>query len=108
MPVATSKFDMAVFVGEKPDELMGYWVYSTELFDQATIQRMVRHFANLLRNAISQPDARLSALAMLSSDEVEQQEAEKKQRKQSQFKKLKTTAPAAVGLSLDDAGKKSS
>ncbi len=107
VPVTSSKFDMALFVGERPDGLIGYWVYSTELFDQPTIQRMVRHFANLLRSAVAQPDARLSALAMLSPEEVEQQEAEKKQRKQSQFKKLKTTAPEAVGLSLNDASKKS-
>jgi amino acid adenylation domain-containing protein len=107
VPVTTSKFDMALFVGERPDELIGYWVYSTELFDQSTIQRMVRHFGNLLRSAVAQPDARLTALAMLSPEEVEQQEAEKKQRKQSQFKKLKSTAPVAVGLALDDTSEKS-
>ena len=102
VPTTTSKFDMAVFVAERPDELIGYWIYSTELFDQSTIQRMVRHFGNLLQSAVSQPDARLSALAMLSPEEIEQQEAEKKKRKQSQFKKLKTTAPEAVGLDTDD------
>ena len=108
VPTTTSKFDMAVFVAERPDELIGYWIYSTELFDQSTIQRMVRHFGNLLQSAVSQPDARLSALAMLSPEEIEQQEAEKKKRKQSQFKKLKTTAPEAVGLATDESGKPSS
>ena len=108
VPVTTSKFDMAVFVGEKPDELVGYWVYSTELFDHATIQRMVRHFGNLLRSAVSQPDTRLSALAMKSPEELEQQEAEKKQRKQSQFNRLKATAPAAIGLPATDPAKQSS
>jgi hypothetical protein len=101
VPVKTSKFDMALFVAERPDELLGYWVYSTELFDQATIQRMLRHFGNLVHNAVSQPETRLSGLAMLSSEEMERQEAEKKQRKQSQFKKLKVTAPEAVALSAD-------
>ena len=108
VPVTTSKFDMGLFVAEKPDGLIGYWVYSTELFDQSTIQRMVRHFGNLLQSAVSQPDARLSALAMLSTEEVEQQEAAKKKRKQSQFNKLKATAPAAVGLTTDDPGSLSS
>jgi non-ribosomal peptide synthetase component F len=105
VPITTSKFDMAVFVAEQPEELIGYWIYSTELFDQSTIQRMVRHFGNLLQSAVLQPDARLSALAMLSAEEVEQQEAEKKKRKQSQFKKLKATTPEAVGLSSEDGGK---
>jgi amino acid adenylation domain-containing protein len=106
--VTTSKFDMAVFVTERPDELIAYWIYSTELFEQSTIQRMARHFGNLLQSAVSQPQTRLSALAMLSPEEIEQQEAEKKQRKQSQFKKLKATAPEAVGLSADDSAKTSS
>jgi non-ribosomal peptide synthetase component F len=105
VPTTTSKFDMAVFVAEKPDELLGYWIYSTELFEPATIQRMLRHFENLLESTVSQPDARLSALAMLSPEEVAQQDAEKKQRKQSQFKKLKSTAPEPVGLSSDNGDK---
>ena len=102
VPATTSKFDMAVFVAERPEALIGYWVYSTELFEQATIQRMVRHFANLLRSAVSQPDARLSALAMLSPEEIKQQEAQRQQRKQSQSKRLKATAPARVSLSSDE------
>jgi non-ribosomal peptide synthetase component F len=108
VPVTTSKFDMAVFIAERPDDLIGYWVYSTELFDQSSIQRMLRHFGNLLRSAASQPDARLSALAMLSPEEIEQQELEKKQRKQSQFEKLKSAAPEAIGLSADNDSQRSS
>ena len=106
VPVTTSKFDMAVFVAEKSEALVAYWIYSTELFDQPTIQRMARHFGNLLQSAVTQPDARLSALDMLGPEEVEQQEAEKKKRKQSQFKKLKTTAPQEVGLSSLDSEKR--
>ena len=98
VPVTTSKFDLAVFVVEKPEGLLGYWVYSTELFERATIQRMLLHFGNLLQGAVAQPDTRLSALSMLTSEEVEQQEVERKKRKQSQFGKLKATAPEAVGL----------
>jgi amino acid adenylation domain-containing protein len=101
VPVTTSKFDMALFVGERPMELFGYWVYSTELFDPATIQRMLRHFTNLLESATSQPDARISALAMLSPEELAQQEAEKKQRKRSQFSKLQSTTPTPVGLATE-------
>jgi non-ribosomal peptide synthetase component F len=99
VPGTTSKFDMAVFVAERPDGLIGYWVYSTELFEPTTIQRMMRHYATLLQNAITQPEARLSALVMLSPEEIQRQEAENQQRKQSQSKKLKTTTPTAVSLS---------
>jgi non-ribosomal peptide synthetase component F len=102
VPVTTSKFDMAVFIAERPEGLVGYWVYSTELFERATIQRMLRHFGNLMQSVVAQPDTRLSALAMLSPEEVQQQEAEKQQRKQLQSKRLKATAPAPVSLASDD------
>jgi amino acid adenylation domain-containing protein len=108
VPVTTSKFDMAVFVAERAGELIGYWVYSTELFDQPNIQRMVRHFGSLLQSAVSQPDARLSALSMLSPEEADQHEAEKKQRKQSQLKKLKTTSPTSVKIATDERANPSS
>jgi hypothetical protein len=99
VPVTTSKFDMAVFMAEQLEGLIGYWVYSTELFEQTTIQRMIRHYTTLLQSAIAQPEARLSALAMLSPEEIEREEADKQQRKQSQSKKLKATTPTAVPLS---------
>ena len=98
VPVTTSKFDIGVFVAERSDGLTGYWIYSTELFEQNTMQRMVRHFANLLQSAVTQPDTRLSMLTMLSPEELEQQNADNTQRKQSQIRKLKSTAPAAIGL----------
>jgi len=69
---------------------------------------MIRHWTNLLESAVSQPDARLSALTMLSPEELAQQEADKKQRKHSQFSKLKSTAPAPVGLSVGSVVEKKS
>jgi len=105
VPLITSKFDMAVFIAERPEELIGYWVYSTELFDRSTIQRMARHFGTLLQSAISEPDTRLSALGMLSPEEVVQQETERRNRKHSQVKKLKATVPRAVGFPSVDSSK---
>ena len=105
VPTISSKFDMAVFVAERPEELIGYWVYSTELFDKSTIQRMVRHFGNLLQSAISEPDARLSALGMLSPEEIAQREGEREKRKHSQFSKLKATVPHAIEFPADNSSK---
>ncbi len=102
VPVSTSKFDLAVFVVEKPEGLLGYWVYSTELFERETIQRMMLRFRNLLQSIVAQPDARLSALSMLTLEDVEQQEVEKKKRKQSQLGKLKTTAPEAISIGKEE------
>jgi len=105
VPVISSKFDMALFVTENSEELIGFWVYGTELFDHTTIQRMSRHYQNLLESAVAGPDTRLSALPMLSTEDVAQQEAETKCRKQSQFQKLKATVPEASGIPANDTNK---
>ena len=105
VPTMSSKFDMAVFIAERPEELIGYWVYSTELFDKSTIQRMVRHFGNLLQSATSEPDTRLSALGMLSPEEVAQRDGEREKRKHTQFSKLKATVPHAIEFPADSSSK---
>jgi len=106
IPVTTSKFDIGVFMMEKADELLGYWVYSTDLFDQETILNMARHFTILLGEAATRPDERLSALEMLSAEEKQQQEESRKQRKLSQAKKLMATTPAGIGLSAKEEDKR--
>jgi non-ribosomal peptide synthetase component F len=98
MSITRSKFDVAVFMRDKGTEMVQDWLYSTELFDRDTILRMALHFETLLRHALSQPDARLSALEMHSEREKLQLESEKKERKQSQRKKLMAVELKAVNL----------
>ena len=106
MPITRSKFDLAVFMVEGETGLSGSWLYSTDLFDRSTILRMAGHFETFLRNALADPDARLSALEIMSEEEKQQRGAEKKQRKQSQLKKLLAVEPKAVVLPGNDGGKK--
>jgi len=91
---------------ESDTGLAGSWLYSTDLFDRSTILRMAGHFENLLRSALADPDARLSALEFLSEGEKQERGAEKQQRRQSQLKKLLTVEPKAVTLPHNDGGKK--
>jgi non-ribosomal peptide synthetase component F len=106
VPLTTSKFDIGVFLEEKADQLLGYWVYSTDLFEHETILKMGGHFTTLLAEAVRQPDERLSGLEMLSKEEKQKQEDERKRRKQSQFKKLMATAPESVGISSKEEDKR--
>jgi non-ribosomal peptide synthetase component F len=99
LPITRSKFDLAVFIVDKPEDIVTYWQYSTDLFDASTIHRMARHFETLLTNAVANPDARIDAIQFLSDAELQAQESEKKQSKQSQVKKLLGAAPKAVQLS---------
>jgi non-ribosomal peptide synthetase component F len=45
----TSKFDLTLWMAESPSGLLGSFEYSTDLFDEATIERMASHLRALLR-----------------------------------------------------------
>src|SRR5262249_51235791 len=47
-PTATAKFDLTLTVTETPQGLAGSVEYSTDLFEAATIGRLVGHFRTLL------------------------------------------------------------
>ena len=45
----TAKFDLALFMAEIGQGLMGAFEYDTNLFDAMTVTRMTAHFTRLLR-----------------------------------------------------------
>jgi thioesterase domain-containing protein len=60
--VGTSKFDLSVDIDDGPEFVVGRLFYSTDLFDVATIVRMVWHWRLLLEAVVADPDRRLSDL----------------------------------------------
>ena len=68
----TAKFDLSLELYEDGSSLGGGIEYSTDLFDGATAARWVNHFEQLLREVAAAPDARLSALELLSAVERHQ------------------------------------
>lgn len=68
----TSKFDLTLDLAESSTELKGWWEYSTELFDDVTIQRLSERFQILLKAAVAAPDTRIAALPLLSPVEENQ------------------------------------
>lgn len=52
--------------------------YNTELFDAATITRMMVRYETLLESILSRPDGRLSTLEMLKKEEKEQRRVREK------------------------------
>ncbi|MBV9179769.1 MAG: hypothetical protein JO356_00535, partial [Acidobacteria bacterium] len=100
-PITRSKFDLALFIQQK-EHTISHWVYSTELFERATILRMAAHFENLLRDATSRPESRLSALEIYSAEQRQEQERETKKRKQTQRKKLMAIEPKPIALAPED------
>ncbi|HEX2162700.1 MAG TPA: condensation domain-containing protein, partial [Thermoanaerobaculia bacterium] len=65
----SSRFDLTLFVFERGDELRGRFVYSTALFDRATIERTASHLSTLLAAAAAEPGRRLSDLPLLTAAE---------------------------------------
>ncbi len=66
---ATAKFDLTLALAEVGGGLVGSFEYSTDLFDAATIDRMAGHFRTLLEGVVADPEARLSALPLLTEAE---------------------------------------
>ncbi|MBC5799350.1 MAG: amino acid adenylation domain-containing protein [Candidatus Eremiobacteraeota bacterium] len=64
-----TKFDLTFRIAERQDGLLCSMQYSTDLFEAATIEQMLRHFENLLRGALAEPDATIAALPMLDDAE---------------------------------------
>ncbi len=65
----TSKFDLLLSMIEQEGELHGALEYSTDLFEEATIDRMLRHFKTLLEGAVEQLDTPVSELPLLTPEE---------------------------------------
>ncbi len=56
--------------------ISGFVIYSTDLFDEATITRMLAHFQTLLEGVVANPDEQIGNLPLLSGSELHQLLAE--------------------------------
>lgn len=64
--LGTAKFDLALNVWDGGGTLRLHVDYSTDLFDDAGMTRLLGYFERLLAGAAARPDAAISALPMLS------------------------------------------
>ena len=65
-------FDIDVYLWSKSGGITGAVNYSTDLFDHATIERMVSGYLTLLEGIVANPEALISELPLLTSEEREQ------------------------------------
>ncbi|WP_253910536.1 non-ribosomal peptide synthetase, partial [Pyxidicoccus fallax] len=67
---AVSKLDLTVLVSPTPEGLACSWMYSADLFEAATVERMARHFQRLLEAVAAEGGRqRLSDLPLLTDAE---------------------------------------
>ena len=78
----TTRFDLEFHLWEQKENnglgvdssegISGFVVYSTDLFDAATINRMLGHFQILLEGIVANPEQRVAELPILSEAELHQ------------------------------------
>ncbi len=68
----TAKFDMSLSAVERNKEIVCSLEYSTELFKKETIERLEKHFVNVVKEVILNPDIRLNEIEMISEKEKQQ------------------------------------
>jgi amino acid adenylation domain-containing protein len=67
-----SLFDLSLFLRERDGRFIGYFEYSTDLFERETIERMAGHFETLLEGIVADPDQPISRLPILTEAERHQ------------------------------------
>jgi amino acid adenylation domain-containing protein len=67
-----SKFDLTMSLEEKGGGIQGYLEYSTELFEEQTIHRMIGHFEVLLEAIVDNEQASIDDLPLLTDVERKQ------------------------------------
>jgi amino acid adenylation domain-containing protein/FkbM family methyltransferase len=68
----TAKFDVTMSLSEDGDELRGWLSYNADLFEPATIDRMIAHYRVLLSAIAEQPESTLATLPLLLESERRQ------------------------------------
>ena len=66
---SNSKFDLTLSFTEGLQKLTGFFEYSTDLFEPATILRMIGHFQLLLEEIVANPDEPISSFPLLTETE---------------------------------------
>jgi amino acid adenylation domain-containing protein len=67
--LGAARFDLALFTEETEKGFVAGLEYNTDLFEAATIERMVEHFQTLLEGIVAHPDRRLSELTLMTEAE---------------------------------------
>ncbi|WP_394543881.1 non-ribosomal peptide synthase/polyketide synthase [Azorhizophilus paspali] len=68
----TTQFDLTLDSYESADSLGASLTYATDLFDERTIERLARHWLNLLTGIVRQPERRIGELPLLTPEEYHQ------------------------------------
>jgi amino acid adenylation domain-containing protein len=93
-----ARFDLALFMEETEQGIVGNWKYCSDLFKPDAIARISANLQTLLSNITQNPDTQIDTLEMLSESEKQAQITAKNERARSKFTKFKNIQPKSVNL----------
>ena len=71
LPCSSSRFDLELHFQAQGDGWSGLLVYSRDLFEEASIEGMARHYVGLLEGMLEEPERAVSLLPMMGECERE-------------------------------------
>jgi amino acid adenylation domain-containing protein len=99
----TAQLDFTLALWETAEGLRGWYNYSTELFEAATIRRMLADFERVVTHLAEHPDARLGELkALIEETRRREQSMDASKLAQSNFQKFKSIKPKIVSLPQEE------
>src|SRR5207237_1969420 len=66
---ATAKFDLTLSITDNKENLRQAWEFNRDLFESATIRRMIAHFQTLLAAIVASLDHSISKLPIITTAE---------------------------------------
>jgi len=69
LDLGVSKFDLTLFLSDEGNQIKATLEYATDLFEAATIERMLGHFESLLQDIVRHPTQKINQLNLLTADE---------------------------------------
>ncbi|WP_172844448.1 non-ribosomal peptide synthetase [Tumebacillus algifaecis] len=72
MDSEVAKFDLTLTMEERDDSIFGAMTYSTELFDESTVLRMISHLQILLQEIVNNQEQPISEIALVSEEDRQQ------------------------------------
>lgn len=105
-----SKFDLCLVLDDRREGLTGRVIYSTDLFDAATIERFVECWQTLLQSVVANPGLHVSDVPILPESERHRQLVEFNETQKTypltlvheRFEREAETAPAATAVKCGD------
>ena len=70
--VGGAKFDLYLELDERPNGLIGRFLYARDLFEADTIRRMIGHWRTMLKGVVADPGCTLGRLPMITPPESHQ------------------------------------